>query len=698
MTNYISGFTSGCVSALAMADALKKLFSRMAHTSVELKALQEAVDETNYEKEYSRRLQSEEGKNVTNTARLRGQPGQARLMRFSTTIPTMATTKPPCCLELINAPILSDSPPPKPAPRNMKLLPFQDPPCGDIFPQPGRYTEILPRNATPGPIPTLPGTQPSRNNPNIDNMGKVYPNLTLDKQAKTAIHTESDSLKEGAEEQRVLGTPFTAPEAKSLLRLGWVALEFIRDDQRPCCIIEVSKNNSVTQQATGNGQLKLRTGKDLDVCSTTTAVDASNPETIRELIQSPGSQPLQLKSHDSDKPPRILFENMAFVKIKKRLEPTLGPALVGVLKDEPPKTVISQKKAPDAVNQKINPLGFWMKEDDTGVGQRRVYREFVDHEGKMWRITSIDVTPDVDKDPLGGLGRHAPSANRYYSRSQQGSDTERGDNIPVKRVLDSMNIGWKVFYIEAVFAAPVGVDWPTSPSTSGHVSVSRASTFPLSTDTRPSGVQSIKSVSRTSTFKEASTDIKKSFSRVGKNPMRAETKPSAGRRISLSDQVRLPVALEDDESEGLDSTEKVRGIREALHTTKPSLITRPHPELGNVLGARVKAGPGSIPIHPSIDYSRFVGLGGNAAHIDGYSSTTDVNSSDNMIETVEVGGISFLWNERPPPVSAGPLAVFERKDGGTESRRPLLDWTRNEVGSFDPEVREHYALLRAMPW
>jgi len=161
-----------------MADALKRLFARMTHTSEELKSLQEVLDASNEKLAQARkregrsrrvvRIQSEDDPKTLATARW-GARG--------TSSEPVTVKRPPYYQDLINEPLLSDSPPPKPAPRDAKILPFQDPPSGRIFPYSGNRNETLPRNVTPDPVRILPGVVPSRHNPDVSDIRKVYPNI-----------------------------------------------------------------------------------------------------------------------------------------------------------------------------------------------------------------------------------------------------------------------------------------------------------------------------------------------------------------------------------------------------------------------------------------------------------------------------------------------------------------------------------------
>jgi len=136
----------------------------------------------------------------------------------------------------------------------------------------------------------------------------------------------------------------------------------------------------------------------------------------------------------------------------------------------------------------------------------------MDHEGKMWRITSIDITPDIGKDPL---SRAPERAAEEPDNSEDEDESDRSE-MGVKRAKggsNSMTKGWKVFYVESVFPAPVGVDWPTSSASVGS-SLSRSSTFPI-TETRSSGNATTATFSRSSTFQETVADGKRPFTKTG---------------------------------------------------------------------------------------------------------------------------------------------------------------------------------------
>jgi len=122
---------------------------------------------------------------------------------------------------------------------------------------------------------------------------------------------------EPEEEQNVLGTPFTTSEARNLLRLGWIALEFLRDDRRPCCIVEVSKSNVTLKNPTNppkRGHTLRKTDLDTGI---TTMVDASDPGTISQLMRSVEGQFMEGGISMPKTLPRIMFENQAFLSANR---------------------------------------------------------------------------------------------------------------------------------------------------------------------------------------------------------------------------------------------------------------------------------------------------------------------------------------------------------------------------------------------
>ncbi|KAI5810884.1 hypothetical protein DFH27DRAFT_604945 [Peziza echinospora] len=332
-----------------MADAVKKLFGRMKNTQSELKALQEALDQSNRDLAEARgqgqqregghhRSRSEEDSRGRSGRGRERDPRQGRDRRASSAGYRKRYD------DLIALPLLAESPPPQPAPRDASILPIQDTPLRKTLPYSSDDLLRLPGDSDP--LPTLPGTIPSRKNPEAHLMKGAYPNLINDESDRrvdrnlslTPIGFEETDPKKRA---TVLDSPFTATEARNLLRLGWIALEFLRDDQRPCCIIEVNKNNykgeihglantiTIDKASLGKGDTAL--------------IDASDPRTISMLMKEPerviGGNPIYSVN---DPLPRIMFENDAFLNVKRRLSKELPGALSQALETEPPRTIRSE--------------------------------------------------------------------------------------------------------------------------------------------------------------------------------------------------------------------------------------------------------------------------------------------------------------------------------------------------------------------
>ena len=671
-----------------MADALKRLFTRMTHTSEELKSLQEAPDASNEKLAQARRRERKSWKIVRMQSEGGLQIAKVRRGARGTSSEPVTIKRSPYYQDLINEPLPPDSPPPKPAPRDAKILPFQDPSPGGVLPYSENRNETLPRNVTPDPARILPGIFPSRHNPDVSDMRKVYPNIYFNKRDENSQRKGmKGNAVESEEEQNVLGTPFTASEARNLLRLGWIALEFLRDDRRPCCIVEVSKNNVTLKHPAGPSTLARNLRKtDLDTGITTMA-DASDPGTISQLMKSVEAQIMEEGDSMPKSLPRIMFENQAFLSARKRLEPELGPALASALQEEPPRTV-TQGVSAGMLNSSDFQQGRWMKQEEAAVDKRKVQREFMDHEGKMWRITSIDITPDIGKDPL---SRTTEEAEESTKKTDSSEDEDRSDHSGrgAKRAKGSSNSttkGWKVFYVESVFPTPVGVDWPTSSGSSIEGSLSRATTFP-STETRSSGNDTSAGFSSSSTFQETVVDGKRSFTRTTASTHKTSQN---FRRMSIPEETDLTESSE------------VKAIATAVRIQTDGTLNKDlQPENG--LGARVKVT--RSPVGHNIELSAFAGLRGSPHHIDGYDSILEASSSMKSVPSdhrhLEQGAaMPVFWTTISPQGRGyGGNAPAKSDDNPpSESGRPVLDWTRGDIGSIDEELAEHYALLRSIPW
>src|SRR5690606_19323495 len=100
-------------------------------------------------------------------------------------------------------------------------------------------------------------------------------------------------------------------------------------------------------------------------------------------------EPVSLSTlEDQQRLPRIMFENEAFIKIKDTLRSELGPALAEALEKEPPRVLPEKRRKKEHKMANKEKVHYWMKQDEYGVEQRKVQKEFTDNEGKMWRITS----------------------------------------------------------------------------------------------------------------------------------------------------------------------------------------------------------------------------------------------------------------------------------------------------------------------
>ena len=697
-----------------MPDSLKKLFSRMSKTKTELDNLREAVDEStstgrNLDQAHQRSTKqdtttgpaADDGgtrKQVQQSPAQRRRRGGSDKRSEATSGDRGEKKKVSPYQELINDPLLSDSPPPKPAPKDAPILPFQDPVAGVKMPEGGigkgrggrgHDARTLPRNWSPGPLPPLPGIVPSRHNPNVSDMGSAFPNLVPN---ENRIETPPPIPKQP---ETVLGTPFTATEALNIMRLGWIALEFLRDDKRPCCIIEVSKSNQTMDEnnnsANVGAQLAKAEAEGLKNQSLerTTMIDASDPRTISMLMQSDSQEGIQ----NPEKLPRIMFENEAFLNVRRKLDLDLAPALAEALTEEPPRVVKTSQGKSTSDNTQKDSGDKWMKHDEAARDQRSVQREFVDHDGKMWRITSIDVTPDPGKDPLAASDQRGFSAQGKGDQIRPEADWDDSTNPqPVSK--SHVYKGWKVFYVESVFPAPVGVDWlssysPTIPDTG---------TFPTgpTTESRPSGNQTINRSSRTSTFQDtpSSGNIKKSLTRTSTSSLKWDSSGPASdvRRMSIPEEsINIPTYMATAMENAAEQTSETNIVDTEEDPETPILqIKEGDRELDtkNVLGARVT----------SQDVSQFVGLGGTATHIDGYSSTTDskedVSGNSPGLQTPD----EHYWTKGRSQSTLEEMAR-QIQTVPTESIKPVLDWTRGDMMDTDPpELGEHYRLLRAIPW
>ncbi|KAI5810883.1 hypothetical protein DFH27DRAFT_604944 [Peziza echinospora] len=357
-----------------------------------------------------------------------------------------------------------------------------------------------------------------------------------------------------------------------------------------------------------------------------------------------------------------------------------------------------------------------MKPDGTRLDTRKVQKEFVDGEGKMWRITSVDVTPDPGKDPLSKVV--SEPIKESYSAENSDWEDRVGKGIENQGMQPGVvTKGWKVFFVESVFPAPVGVDWPPSDQTSK--SMSRTSTF---------GLQDSKSTTSRGTF--STSDFKK--------PTSAGNSAVDVRRMSIPEEAFVlpePVVMK------RDMGSMFEGPKNDPYALMQS-ETMPQPLLGNDefhgggdlqdIQPMVSGLGGAVPepvyadTTPQVDLPGVTFLadamgGGMHSEVDGHSSTvgetTKYNSREQFPEERGSGPSSLIpasqlsWASLGAPPDVISSNYMHRSDTPLHEiqvapsapvepvkSKQSLDWTRGEMDSEDGQLRDYYSLLREIPW